>query len=243
MAVSLKGTKDGLLISLGAGEWSDILAELTAQLDRPRAAQFFHGAHARIVLDDRSLNGAELADLGRLLTQHDMQFDMAPLESHARQQLHERATAPEPELAPEPEPEPEPEPAPELAIDAPLAETPAGREPEPWVQAALVRRTVRSGQVIRYPGTVIVLGDVNPGGEIIAGGDVVIWGRLRGVVHAGASGNERAVVGALALAPTQLRIGGHIARAPDDRGKGNRGAEVARVRESRIVIESWKAKE
>ncbi|MGE5139679.1 MAG: septum site-determining protein MinC, partial [Rudaea sp.] len=126
------------------------------------------------------------------------------------------------------------------------AETETGdnaQDHESWTDAALVRRTLRSGQVLRYPGPVIVFGDVNAGSEIVAGGDVLIWGRLRGVVHAGAGGDDRAVVCALVLAPTQLRIGAHIARAPDDRSSGARGPEVARVREDRIVIEGWKAKD
>ncbi|MBD1853028.1 septum site-determining protein MinC [Leptolyngbya sp. GB1-A1] len=75
--------------------------------------------------------------------------------------------------------------------------------------------TVRSGIEIRHPGTVIVLGDVNPGSSIIADGDVLVWGTLRGVVQAGASGNLRCLVMALRMEPTQIRIGDLMARAPE----------------------------
>ncbi|MFQ3616629.1 MAG: septum site-determining protein MinC [Cyanobacteriota bacterium] len=78
-----------------------------------------------------------------------------------------------------------------------------------------VETTVRSGMEIRHPGTVIVLGDVNPGGSIVADGDIVVWGTLRGVAHAGASGNPRCLIMALRLEPTQLRIGEQLARAPE----------------------------
>ena len=87
-------------------------------------------------------------------------------------------------------------------------------------------------------GTIVVVGDVNPGAQIVAEGDVIVWGKLRGVVHAGAAGDEDAMVGALILAPTQLRIGKQIARAPDDK-RARHFPEVARVREGRIIVEPW----
>lgn len=74
---------------------------------------------------------------------------------------------------------------------------------------------VRSGIEIRHPGTVVVLGDLNPGGAILADGDILIWGRLRGVAHAGASGNLQCRIMALRMEPTQLRIADQVARAPE----------------------------
>ncbi|MBC7106160.1 MAG: septum site-determining protein MinC, partial [Firmicutes bacterium] len=76
-------------------------------------------------------------------------------------------------------------------------------------QTILVRRTLRSGQRLCYNGNVVILGDVNPGAEVVAAGNVIVMGVLRGVVHAGANGNEEAVVLAFRLRPTQLRIAGH----------------------------------
>jgi septum site-determining protein MinC len=111
-------------------------------------------------------------------------------------------------------------------------------EPESdWERAAFIQRTLRSGQSIRHPGHVIVLGDVNPGAEIIAGGHVIVWGRLRGVVHAGAGGDAAATVAALDLAPTQLRIAGHIAVSPKRRGAVK--PEVALIRDGQLVAEPW----
>lgn len=78
-----------------------------------------------------------------------------------------------------------------------------------------IQTTVRSGMEIRHPGTVIVLGDANPGSSIVADGDVQIWGTLRGVAQAGASGNQRCLIMALRMEPTQIRIADHVARAPE----------------------------
>jgi septum site-determining protein MinC len=105
----------------------------------------------------------------------------------------------------------------------------------------VARRTLRSGQQLRHPGSVAVLGDVNPGAEIVAGGDIIVWGKLRGTVHAGAMGNDKAIVCALDLAPTQLRIAQYIARSPEGRRR-KPIPEVARVRKGQIVAESWEVK-
>ncbi len=85
-----------------------------------------------------------------------------------------------------------------------------------------------------------MIGDVNPGAEIIARGDVVVWGRLRGMVHAGAEGDESAVVCALDLSPTQLRIAGQIAVTPKRRGKPQ--PEMARISNGQVVAEPWDPK-
>jgi septum site-determining protein MinC len=77
-----------------------------------------------------------------------------------------------------------------------------------------MKTTIRSGVAIRHPGTVIIQGDINPGGEIIADGDILIWGSLRGIAHAGANGNLECCIMALRMQPTQLRIADSVARAP-----------------------------
>lgn len=103
----------------------------------------------------------------------------------------------------------------------------------------LIKRTVRSGQSIQYDGNVVVLGDVNPGSEIIASGNIVVMGALRGVVHAGATGNEQATVSAFRLQPTQLRIANHITRAPDGDYLAPEQPEIARIKDGVVVIEIY----
>jgi len=106
----------------------------------------------------------------------------------------------------------------------------------------LVQRTLRSGQSIQYNGNVVILGDVNPGSEVVATGNVIVMGALRGVVHAGAAGDESAVVIAFKLQPTQLRIANHITRPPDDEKDWVNQPEVARIKDGVVTIEaiqSW----
>jgi len=104
--------------------------------------------------------------------------------------------------------------------------------------ALVVTRTLRSGQSVRHEGDVIVLGDVNPGAEVVATGHIVVMGSLRGVAHAGASGNAAAIVAATKLRPTQLRISNVIGRAPDEEEPLKPVPEVARVRDGMIVVET-----
>ena len=85
--------------------------------------------------------------------------------------------------------------------------------------AILIQKTLRSGFKITFQGHVTVIGDVNPGAEIIASGSVIIWGKLKGVVHAGSEGDEKAVVCALDLMPTQLRIASIAAIPPTTKRK------------------------
>ena len=95
--------------------------------------------------------------------------------------------------------------------------------------------TLRGGQALHHMGNIVVIGDVNPGTEIVATGDIVIFGRLRGVAHAGAQGNTDARVYALQLDATQLRIATCIAADNGERTTPMQ-AEVALVRDGRIAI-------
>ena len=106
----------------------------------------------------------------------------------------------------------------------------------------LYDKSLRSGQNIDFDGNVVVLGDVNPGAEIIAAGHILVMGALRGVVHAGASGEEGATVTALLFSPTQLRIASHITRPPeDDIPDEEKPAETARIKNDEVIIEKYQA--
>ncbi|MDY6898812.1 MAG: septum site-determining protein MinC [Cyanobacteriota bacterium] len=96
----------------------------------------------------------------------------------------------------------------------------------PPAEPLYLETTVRSGVEIRHRGSVIILGDVNPGGIVVADGDILIWGRLRGVAHAGAQGNSECTIMALQMEPTQLRIANALARAPE-KSLTQQTAEVA----------------
>lgn len=78
-----------------------------------------------------------------------------------------------------------------------------------------LQQTLRSGQTMSYDGNIILIGDANPGSEIIAKGDITVWGVLGGIAHAGARGNDFAKIRALKINAIQLRISGFYARRPD----------------------------
>lgn len=98
-----------------------------------------------------------------------------------------------------------------------------------------LKTTIRSGVEICHPSTVIILGDVNPGANILAGGDIFIWGSLRGIAHAGYMGNRQASIMALKLEATQLRIADLVATVPDNTPDV---AEVAYIGKEGIKIQS-----
>ncbi|MFQ5856058.1 MAG: septum site-determining protein MinC [Anaerolineae bacterium] len=211
--MTIKGTKDGLLVVLGDADWSAVLSNLKEHLVRVGA--FFTGGHVILQLGERVLETEELEMVVDVLDSHGMTLttvlsDSARTRRGAQRLGYDTAR-----------PKPQPPPRPTETTDG-----------------MVVRRTLRSGQSVRHAGSVIVIGDVNPGAEIVAGGDVIVWGHLRGVVHAGALGDNQAFVCALALAPTQLRIGNQIARPPEDE-TGTPQPEIARVKDGQIIVEIW----
>jgi septum site-determining protein MinC len=119
--------------------------------------------------------------------------------------------------------------------DAP-AETPAPLKGEGQPGLLVHRGTLRSGDHLQAEGSVLLLGDLNPGARISAGGHVLVWGRLRGVAHAGRRGDTSARIVALQLRPLQLRIAGAVARGPEDRPPEGL-AEEARLEDGEIRIE------
>lgn len=224
-AFAIKGVREGLLITLSpSAEWLSLTAELAAHLDDQ--AGFFEGA--RIILDvgERPIPKYELSSLKALLDRRGLSLWAV---------LSDSATTVESTYA--------------LDLRTSTGSIVPGRNQDDDDEAAIdpaevgtegvmIRRTLRSGRAVYSAGHVVVYGDVNPGAEIIASGDVIVWGRLRGTVHAGAEGDEAAVVCALDMTPTQLRIGGYIVTSPADDKRQPR-PEVALVRDGQIVVEAW----
>ncbi|MFM9040789.1 MAG: septum site-determining protein MinC [Vulcanococcus sp.] len=111
-------------------------------------------------------------------------------------------------------------PAAALGLETALAGESTSDEPPAEASSAsglcVHRSTLRSGDHLQVEGSVLVRGDVNPGARVSAGGDVRVWGRLRGVAHAGKDGNTAARIVAMQLRPLQLRIADAVARGPED---------------------------
>ncbi len=97
--------------------------------------------------------------------------------------------------------------------------------------------TLRSGQVLEFDTSIVILGDVNAGAQVVSTGNVVVLGKLLGNVYAGASGRENSFVVALQMNPTQIRIGDVIARSPDEKQKTVNETKIAFSQDGNIYIE------
>lgn len=113
----------------------------------------------------------------------------------------------------------------------------AGRGDTPGTGELRIHRgTLRSGEHLEAMGSLLLLGDLNPGARLSAAGDIFVWGRLRGVAHAGCRGDRRARIVALQLRPLQLRIAEAVARGPQEQPAVGL-AEQARLVDGEIRID------
>lgn len=101
-----------------------------------------------------------------------------------------------------------------------------------------IRKTIRGGQSINYLGNVVIIGDVNPGAEVFAGGNIIVLGTLRGHVFAGSGGNDRAIIVAFSLQPEILQISNIVTRSPEG-GTKPQFPEMAKIKENMIVVEPY----
>jgi septum site-determining protein MinC len=197
--------------------WSDIWQQLQLRLkgsDRLRV----EGINVHLVAQDRLLDARQLQALAESL--NSVQLHLKSVSSSRRQTAIAAVTSgysvEQVQLTPS------------LTTEPKIAGT-------PLADSLYLQMTIRSGVEIRHPGTVIILGDVNPGGIVIAEGDILVWGRLRGVAHAGIGGNRECLIMALQMEPTQLRIADAVARAPE-KNPTQFHAEVAYVTDDGIRI-------
>ena len=217
--VQIKGIREGLLVSLGDGSWPELQDALLQHIQQQ--ANFLRGARLALDVGNTTLNPPEVQELQDALSQRGLSLwailSASPKTIQTAQALGmaTRLSKPIPDRVPS---------IPDTRLN--------NRE-----NAILVRRTLRSGYSIKHASHVIVIGDVNPGAEIISSGDIIVWGKLRGVVHAGADGDENAIICALDLSPTQLRIAGQIAITPQRKGKPQ--PEIAHLQDGHVLAETW----
>jgi len=219
--IQIKGIREGLLITLGEGDWQNIFASLMEKITEKE--KFFQGAKIAVDIGNRILHAADLGILRDRLADKNIILwailSNSPMTELTAQDLGlaTRLSVPKPERIIK-------------SIESSL----------PGEDAIFLRKTIRSGFKVVSNGHIIIFGDVNPGGEILAGGSVVIWGRCQGVVQAGVDGDQNATVSALDLNPTQLRIAGIIAISPKRKGKPQ--PEVAKIIAGQVVAETWNPK-
>jgi septum site-determining protein MinC len=217
--IQIKGLRDGLLVSLDDAPWEQQRIALLAQVDGQPS--FFQGARLALDVASQVLHVNDLVDLRDQLSERGIFLWAVISESPTTEktaQLLGLATRIS---------KPRPEEGRKFTVEDLGEET-----------ALFLSRTLRSGTRIEFAGHIVILGDVNPGAEIVAEGNVIIWGRLRGMVHAGAKGNRNAVICALDLSPTQLRIADEVSAVLKPR-EGSR-PEIARInKDGKLQSELW----
>ncbi|MBP2634928.1 MAG: minC [Firmicutes bacterium] len=210
--VVFKGSKGGLELVINQSvDFALILEQLKEKLES--AAQFFAGSTGvRIISGTNRLNGDERHQLISLLADYGLTLQEYPEIEPSTPEFEQAADLP--------------------ADDIPVElcqEAEGGR-------TLLVSRVLRGGQKIVFQGSVIINGDVNPGAEVIASGNITVQGTCRGIAHAGINGDKTASITADKLMASQLRIAGLIARAPDKQDEPT-CREVARIVNGSVIIE------
>lgn len=228
--IAIKGTRNGLLLTLEPETpFGELLNALSQRLSE--APGFFRGASLALDTTRRTLRTSEHDQLEALLAHYQMSVTSLEQVAKAVRNEHEVTSSSSSDNDP--------------ALGATTAtqltseQTPAYQhDPRDSNNTLFLRRTIRSGQAIHHDSSVVVLGDVNPGAEIIAGGDILVWGVLRGMVHAGYPDKENAIVCSLLLAPLQLRIA-HLLSRPPEGYEVQARPEFAAIRDGQIVVEAW----
>jgi len=217
--VQIKGLRDGLVATIAAADWHDQRAAVLAQIDA--RTSFFQGARLALDIGGQTLKVNELVEFRDRLSERGVALwaviseDSTTTTTAQLLGLATRISKPRPEE------------------DRQFDVEDLGEQ-----TALFLNKTLRSGTRVEFAGHVIVLGDVNPGAEIVAEGSVLVWGRIRGVVSAGGKSNLEAVICGLDLAAASLRIGGVVAEAAEFHGHG--GPAVARlVDDGAILVEAW----
>lgn len=224
--VQIKGMRDGLLVSLGDAGWPVLQRALMERIEQQPS--FFQGARLALDVGNQVLHVAELTTLRDQLSERGVTLWAVLSNSSVTEntsQILGLATRIH-----------KPRPGDLGHLDRREIQAAKGIDDE---AALWVNKTLRSGTRIEYASHIVIFGDVNLGAEVIAGGSIIVWGRLRGVVHAGAQGNRDAVVCALDLSPMQLRIAEEIAVPPERRDKPQ--PEIVRLKNGRLQAEPWKS--
>ena len=215
----IKGFKEGLLITLGDGDWEEVHCQLLSQIDEK--SKFFNGAKVAVEIGERVLHAAEMAKLRDTLFDRDVKL-FAVLSTSQVTDVNAESMGLE-------------------TRKSVLKENLTGfgsvvLDGEP---AILLQKTIRSGTSIKYAGHVIVDGDVNPGGEILTTGSIFIWGKLRGSVHAGMEGSENEVICAMELDPINLRIANILIKNNKLLRKLKRKPVRIKIDNGKLSIDYW----
>jgi len=231
-AVMIRGRNEGVGIEIGDGAWNDLLYVLSWRIEQTDG--FFKGNHVAVDVGNRHLNEADLNQMRQVMRSFGLDPSLLRTTSERTFQAALALGIPASQIAPD---------------GTPINEAVPAQSDAEGLGFFVYRGSLRSGQVLYRREHIIVIGDVNPGAEVVSDGDVMVWGRLRGIAHAGARGNGNAVITALDLDPVQLRIDQIIGAA--QAGISNNGprwganrsadrkAELARLVNGKLTIQPW----
>ncbi|MFN3980567.1 MAG: septum site-determining protein MinC [Caldilinea sp.] len=237
--LNIRGRSDGVAIEIGRGAWGEVISALKERLDQ--SASFFRNSSVALDVGSRPVIEDELQQFADVLSKHEMRLGVVRTSSERTFQaalaVGMAVTLESSEGA-------------TVAAATTATSNIAGRGTEDGGYF-VYKGYLRSGHRLRRSESILVIGDINPGAEVSSDGDVLVWGRLRGIVHAGAAGNRRALVAALDLEPTQMRIADVTTIGPDPkpgqpgrffwRRSQHKRPEIARLVQQEIVIEEWDA--
>lgn len=213
----IKGIGDVLLVRFGDGMWEEELQDFLNFIATKE--DFFHNAKLALDVGERKVKAVQMADLRDELAERGILLTAIFSESKLT-----KNTAKTYGLETEPQNM-------RTSFQKKTQLMPNGGE-----NAIIYTHTLRSGVKVHYAGSVIVIGDVNPGAEIEAQGNVVVWGCVRGVVAAGAAGDESATICALELKPLQLRI----AKIEAKKGINIQNPVKINCQDAGLVFNAWK---
>jgi septum site-determining protein MinC len=217
--ITAKGIDDKILLKIPEIEWPDLIKSVEEYISSN--GSFLIGARVILEFGNNLLKSKELFEIKNLLLDHQINIAYVSTEIPETKQAAELLgirTSVERKTQP--------------VVD---------REVDTTIMGGIgivVKKTIRSGNMVSYDGNITIIGDVNPGAVIKAKENIVVWGRLKGEVHAGISGNENCVICALELTPSHLAIAETI--LIEQRKKAGKIPEQASIVQRAIKITPWK---
>ena len=216
----IKGFKEGLLITFEEGDWNSVLRIFFAQIDEK--PDFFKGAKIAVDVGERAIHATEMGQLRDRLSERGVSLFAVISKSNITEAVAETLG---------------------LSTHKSVLKDRNENIRNALIdgeKAVLLQKTLRSGASVKYPGHVIIDGDVNPGAEIVAGGSIYIWGKLRGTATAGADGSEKAVICALDFNPAGMRIANIVKEGQLIKLIIKKNPQKAFIQDGSITISDWK---
>lgn len=222
-SIVIKGNKYGIVVVMDSDTSFD---EIKNQLEEKlkESARFFGNGTMAISFEGRNLDDEQQKELLNVISESS-DLNIACIIDHDEKltEIFKKSVEKIENIDDNKEDEPIPDSTPVVDVDKNTGK--------------FFRGTLRSGQILESDTSIVVIGDVNPGASVSAGGNIIILGSLKGTVSAGMNGDEKAFIVALDMAPVQVRIGDTIARCPERQKKAKPETKIAYLNNGTIYID------